>query len=60
VTIGLGAAPHADAAITGAPEKILALLTGRMSLAAARAAGVEIDADPSIQARLIPAPAAGA
>lgn len=41
IDVRLGPSPHADAVVTGRPEKILALFTGRIDLSAAKAAGVQ-------------------
>ena len=54
-----GEAESPDAVISGAPHEILGLLSGHVSLAEARARGLELDGDSGVLARLRPAEPAG-
>jgi hypothetical protein len=47
-------AEPADAVVSGAPRPVLGVLTGRLTLAEARAQGVSYEGDPSVLRRLQP------
>lgn len=50
-----GSADHPDAVLTGPPELVVGVLTGRLDLADARARGLEYDGDPKTLRRVQPA-----
>lgn len=50
----LGSALSPDAVLTGRPELIVGVLTGRLELADARAAGLQYDGDPETLRRVQP------
>jgi len=54
VLIHPGSVESPDAVITGKPEVVVGLLTGKLSLAAARAAGARYDGDPAALGRVQP------
>ena len=54
IDVRLGVADHADAVVTGKPERVLQLFAGRMDLAAARLAGVRWDGVAQILHRVVP------
>ncbi len=47
-----GSARHANLILTGKPEPIMAMLTGKFELSSARTAGVQCDGDPGVLSRL--------
>jgi DNA-binding HxlR family transcriptional regulator len=49
-----GTAEHPDATLSGAPHALLALLSGQLDLAAARAKGVQYSGSPAVLRRLQP------
>jgi DNA-binding HxlR family transcriptional regulator len=49
-----GRAANPDAVLTGTPQVIVGVLTGKLDLAAARAAGLRYDGDPKILRRVQP------
>jgi DNA-binding HxlR family transcriptional regulator len=51
----VGRVDHPDAVVTGTPQLIAALLVGKLTLAQARAAGVQFKGDPEALRRLQPA-----
>jgi hypothetical protein len=55
VRVRRGSAEHTDAVLTGDPYPMLGLLSGVIDLEAARAMGVELEGDPAVVARLLPA-----
>ena len=54
INVRLGVADHADAVVTGKPEKVLQLFAGRMDLPAARLAGIKWDGIAQILHRVVP------
>jgi hypothetical protein len=55
--IGVAASP--DLVLTGRPQMILALLTGKLTAVEVAARGVEITGDESVLRRVLPDPAHG-
>lgn len=53
IDVRLGRAADAAAVVTGQPDLVLRLLTGRTGLAAARAAGLRYDGDEAALARVV-------
>ncbi len=49
-----GSALHPDAVVIGTPHVVVGLLTGRLDLAAARAAGLKYEGDPKTLRRMQP------
>jgi DNA-binding HxlR family transcriptional regulator len=49
-----GSAEHPDAVLTGPPELVVGVLTGRLDLADARARGLEYEGDPKTLRRVQP------
>jgi hypothetical protein len=49
-----GSAEHADAVLSGPPQLIIGVLTGRLDLAAARARGLHLQGDPRVIRRVQP------
>ncbi len=56
VRVTPGEAPAPDAAVNGPPNLILAMLVGKLSIAGAQLAGLEIEGDISAVERIMPAP----
>jgi DNA-binding HxlR family transcriptional regulator len=56
VRVRLGASGGADAVASGDPKTVLGLMSGRVDLNAARAAGLDYQGDPRVLARLVRAP----
>jgi DNA-binding HxlR family transcriptional regulator len=54
VSARAGTAAQPDAVVTGAPELVIGLLVGRLSLAQARVRGLRYEGDPNILRRLQP------
>ena len=54
VRIRPGSAQHPDAVLTGTPQLIVGVVTGKLDLAGARAAGLQYDGDPETLRRLQP------
>ena len=50
----LGIAPHPDAVLSGTPQLVVAVLTGKLGLADACAAGLKYEGDPEILRRVQP------
>ena len=50
----LGVVPNPDAVMTGSPQLVLAVLTGKLGLADAQAAGLQYEGDPDTLRRLQP------
>ncbi len=50
----LGVAPHPDAVLSGTPHLVVAVLTGKLGLPDARAAGLKYKGDPEILRRVQP------
>jgi len=50
----LGNAQHPDAVLSGTPQLVVAVLTGKLGLADARAAGLKYEGDPEILRRVQP------
>jgi DNA-binding HxlR family transcriptional regulator len=59
VRIQPGPVQHPDAVVNGTPQLVLALLSGKLSLAQARAAGLHYKGDPAILHRVQPGPTPG-
>jgi DNA-binding HxlR family transcriptional regulator len=47
--------PQPDAVLSGTPQLVLGVLSGALELDAARARGLELEGDPGVLARLLPA-----
>jgi len=56
VGIRQGSVPDPDAMLTGAPQLVFGVLTGRLRLADARAAGLQYVGDPEVLRRVQPEP----
>jgi DNA-binding HxlR family transcriptional regulator len=54
ISTRLGSAQNPDAVLTGIPHLVLGVLTGRLDLAKARAAGLQYDGDPAVLRRVQP------
>jgi len=54
VRVDLGARPHHNAVIHGAPHVVMALLLGKMELASAKAAGLKFNGDQKVLRRIKP------
>lgn len=54
----LGVAADPDATLTGKPDVVVAVLTGRLALSAARAAGLKFEGRVEALRRVVPPPAA--
>lgn len=59
IDVGLGQSEHADATVSGKPEIILQLFSGRISLAAAKSSGAEWRGATDALHRVVPVAAAG-
>ncbi|SRR5712691_8160813 len=55
----LGPAQHPGAVLSGVPQLVVAVLTGKLELAAACAAGMQFQGDPNILRRVQPSGATG-
>jgi DNA-binding HxlR family transcriptional regulator len=47
-----GSTRHAALILTGKPEPIMAMLSGKLELSGARSAGIQVDGDPGVLSRL--------
>ena len=59
VTTRLGTEPSPDASLTGPPQLVMAVLSGRMSPEAAEEQGLRREGSPSVLARVLPSGKAG-